>query len=350
MIDSLTICTVSYNSASLLDLNMTLTRELNSSANFHWLVVDNAGDFQARPLSDTQDVQLVQGDPCLNQGKLRGSYHHAQALNKAMRLVSTRYLMVIDPDFFILRKDWVQDVLGHMSLKGLWFWGAPYYPDLNWKRRYFPTVSCMLIDLQQVPITRLDFTPELDEYQIISAYSVSTLLGVLLGIIPMEVCHVERHIIFEIALVCLRNRLLVKPLSTMFPKRFYPNTNISRDTGFKIQNEFGRNGSRLETLQPSYVNDLFTTKDKYWMNVIARMFQIFIPEDLSIYPKKRDYATTNRFKDFGLPDVRGEFGWEEYFWKGHPFAMHMKGGTRKYEDVGYEKLQNLLKQLAGNSL
>jgi len=344
----LTICTVSYRSASLLDLNLTLTRELNPAANFHWLVVDNAGDFQARTLSDAQEVRLIQGEPCLNQGKLRGSYHHAQALNKALPHVSTRYLMVIDPDFFIFRRDWINDVLAHMSENGLSFWGAPYYPDLTWKRRYFPTVSCMIIDLQQVPVSALDFTPELDEYQAISAYSVPTLLGLLVGIIPMEVRQVGRRSLVEIARVCLRNRWLAGPLSAMFPKRFYPNTNVSRDAGFKIQNEFGRNGSRLETLQPAYVNDLFTAKDKFLMNAFARMYQLFIPENLSIYPKRLEYTTAKRFKDFALPDLRGEFGWEEYFWKEKPFAMHMKGGTRKFEDVGYARLNEILRQFAEN--
>lgn len=349
MTEPLTICTVSYRSASLLDLNLTLTRELNPATNFHWLVVDNAGDFQARTLSDVQEVRIIQGEPCLNLGKLRGSYHHAQALNHAVGLVSTRYLMVIDPDFFIIKKGWVADVLNHMSVNGLAFWGAPYYPDLTWKRRYFPTVSCMIVDLQQVPATALDFTPELDEYMTISTYPVSTLMGLLVGIIPAEVRQVERHILVEIAHVCLRNRLLAEPLSAIFPKRFYPNTNVSRDTGFKIQNKFGRNGSRLETLHPAYVNDLFSAKDKFLMNAFAWMYQLFVPEDLSIYPKRRGYTTVKRFKDFALPDLRGEFGWEEYFWNEQPFAMHMKGGTRKYEDIGYGKLQDLLNQLSGKT-
>lgn len=346
MTEPLTICTVSYRSASMLNLNLILTRELNPFANFRWLVVDNAGDFDGRLLTDMQEVTLISGDPCLNQGKFKGSYHHAQALNKAMRLISTRYLMVIDPDFFLFQKDWIKEILAYMSENGLSFWGAPYYPDLTWKRRYFPTVSCMLIDLQRIPLAALDFTPELDEYQTLSKYETSTLLGLLVGIIPAEI-QVERHILVEIARVCLRNRWLAEPLSAAFPKRFYPNTNVSRDTGFKIQNKFGRRQKhQLETLQPAYVNDLFKPKDSLLMNLFARMYQLLVPEDLSIYPKRRDYTTTARFKDLNLPDVRGEFGWEEYFWKTKPFAMHMKGGTQKFEDIGTERLQDLLHQLA----
>lgn len=30
--------------------------------------------------------------------------------------------------------------------------------------------------------------------------------------------------------------------------------------------------------------------------------------------------------------------------------MHLKGGTRKFEDIGYDKLQEILFQLAGKTL
>ncbi|MBN8655571.1 MAG: hypothetical protein J0M11_07535 [Anaerolineae bacterium] len=349
MTDSLTICTVSYRSASLLDLNLTLTRELNPAANFHWLIVDNNNDFQGHnPLAlGEKNVQVIQGDPCINQGLLKGSYHHAQALNKALSLVSTRYLLVIDPDFFIFQKDWVNTVLKYMSDNNLSFWGAPYYPNLTWKRRYFPTVSCMLIDLEKVAPEKLDFTPELDEFQFLKASPTLSLLGIIMGIIPYQVRHVDWVILLDIVKSLLRIRWVAEPLSALLPKRFYTNTDISRDTGFKIQNFFGKDRTaRVETLLPSYVNDLFTKKDSFFLNIFARLYSLLVPENLSIYPKRRNYSTTMSFKDIGLFDVRGQFGWEEFFWKEKPFAMHIKGGTRKFEDVGYDKLQAILRQLA----
>jgi glycosyltransferase involved in cell wall biosynthesis len=343
----LTICTVSYQSASLLDLNLTLTSKLNPAARYRWLVVDNHDDFLHEA---AHDFQLIKGDPCVNQGKLRGSYHHAQALNKALNYASTRYLLALDPDFFILRENWIEDVLAHMDKNDLSFWGAPYYPDLNWKRRYFPTVSCMLIDLKKVARAELDFTPELDEYHLLFGRSTLTLLGILMGRIPPQVREVRRAVLTDIAAVILRNRWIASPLSKLFPQRIYPNTNVSRDTGFKIQNSFGKvRRHRVETLKPSYENDLFTKKNSFLMNLLARMYFLLVPENLSIYPKRRDYTTRKRFRDFGLFDARGELGWEEFFWKDEPFAMHIKGGTRKFEDVGYEKFREILFQLAGNN-
>ncbi|MFN8400361.1 MAG: hypothetical protein U0X74_10115 [Anaerolineales bacterium] len=347
--NALTICTVSYRSASLLDLNLTLTSKLNPAANFHWLIVDNNNDFQGRdPLAlGEKNVQVIQGDPCINQGLLKGSYHHAQALNKALSLVSTRYLLVIDPDFFIFQKEWVNAVLTYMSDNNLSFWGAPYYPNLTWKRRYFPTVSCMLIDLEKAAQEKLDFTPELDEFQFLKASPTLSLLGIIVGIIPRQVSHVDRAILVDIVGSVLRSRWVAAPLSALFPKRFYTDTNMSRDTGFKIQNYFGKDRTvRVELLVPAYVNDLFTKKDSFLMNAFAWLYSLLVPENLSIYPKRSNYSTSTSFKDVGLFDVRGQFGWEEFFWKEKPFAIHIKGGTRKFKDVGYDKLQGILLQLA----
>lgn len=338
--DELTICTVSYHSASLLDLNLTLTRELNPAANYHWIVVDNDDDFQ---VDEPHPFLLLKGDPCSNQGRVRGSYHHAQSLNKALEHVTTRFVLVLDPDFFIIRANWIQEVLAHISSKNISLWGAPYYPHASWKRRYVPAAYCMLIDLEKIEKDKLDFTPELDEYLALFESSTMDLLGIFVGRIPAHLSHVKRSILRDIARVVLRNRFIAAPLSALFPKRFYPNTNVSRDTGFKIQKEYGSSREYIvETLKPSYRSDLFTKKTSLWMNLFAQGYYWLVPENLSIYPKRRDYSTLMSFRDFGLFDVRGKFGWEEYFWNDKPFAMHIKNGTKRFEDVGYNTLKEIL--------
>lgn len=348
MKNSLTICTVSYKSASLLDLNLTLTKELNPTTDFHWMIVDNNNDFPDGAPRGKTNVTVILGDPCINQGRLKGSYHHAQALNKALDVISSRYLLVLDPDFFIFENDWVNTVLSYMSAKNLSFWGAPYYPNLTWKRRYFPTVSCMLIDLEKVRPEQLDFTPELDELHVLKEFSTSNLVGIIMGIIPSNVKGAEKTVLADIARSVLRSRWIGTPLSVLFPKRFYPDTNFSRDTGFKIQNSFARNPAhKIEMLVPAHVNDLFMKKGSFLMNAAAWVYALVVPESLSIYPKQQGYTTNTRFKDIGLFDVRGKFGWEEFFWQERPFAMHIKGGTQKFEDVGHDPLRNILFQLAG---
>ncbi len=338
--DGLTICTVSYHSASLLDLNLTLTRELNPAANYRWIVVDNDDDFQ---VDEPHQFHLLKGDPCSNHGRVRGSYHHAQSLNKALEHVATRFVLILDPDFFIICENWIQDLLAHISSKNVSLWGAPYYPHASWKRRYVPAAYCMLIDLEKIEKDKLDFTPELDEYLALFESSTMDLFGIFIGRTPAHLGHVKRSILQDIAWVVLRNRFIAAPLAALFPKRFYPNTNVSRDTGFKIQKEYGSSQAYIvETIKPSYRSDLFTKKKSFWMNLFAQGYYWLVPEIFSIYPKRRDYSTLMSFKDFGLFDVRGKFGWEEYFWKDKPFAIHIKSGTKKFEDIGYVTLRDIL--------
>ena len=77
------------------------------------------------------------------------------------------------------------------------------------------------------------------------------------------------------------------------------------------------------------------------MNLASRLYYFLVPETMSVYPKKKNYSTELRFKDFGLFDVDG-LGWEEYLWLDKPFGFHIKGGTQKYGDIGYEKLKEIL--------
>jgi hypothetical protein len=347
LLDQLTICSVSFRSDELLKLNIEITRNLNNGTDFRWLIVDNNHDFEGNELLD-QNIQIIEGDPAINQGKLRGSYHHAQALNKALNYVSTRYLLIIDPDFFIVHKNWIAEVLQYVSKNNLSFWGAPWYPSLRWKRRYFPTVSCLLIDLKKVSKDWLDFTPELDDYHQLNSYSTYRLLMILAGMIPGEIRQIKRSTMVNIARVILRNRLIATPLSKLFPNRFYTNNDISRDTGFQIQNTFGNHKNHLvETLKPSFENPFFTQTLSWQMRVFTKLYRWLVPEIFSVYPKRADYTTQAGFKDFGLYDVK-ELGWEEYFWQEKPFGIHLKSGTRKFEEIGYARLQEILFQIVGD--
>jgi len=342
MLQDLTICTVSFQSAELIELNILLTRKLNPHYDINWLIVDNNNDFAKKDFKDSPGIHLLTGDPAINQGKFKGSYHHAQALNKALQNVSTRFALFLDPDFFIIQDNWIEKVLQRVVQKNLSFWGAPYHPRLSWKRRYFPTVSCLLIDLEKVEKRDLDFTPELDEYYRLATFSNQRLISILFGSIPSELSNWKRATIIDISKIVLLNRLIKIPLSKILRNRIYPNTAISRDTGFQIQNSFSKKKTHLcETIIPFFENSLFTKKKNWRMNLASKLYFLFVPEILSVYPKKKNYTTGSRFKDFGLFDI-SNLGWEEYLWMEKPFGLHIKGGTQKYGDIGYKKLREIL--------
>ncbi|HEY5409564.1 MAG TPA: hypothetical protein VIJ94_02445, partial [Caulobacteraceae bacterium] len=81
--------------------------------------------------------------------KFLASYHHAAGLNLAIENVRTRYAVVIDPDLYVVRPNWLKDVIEHMSVHGLAVFGVPWNPRWYQKFRYFPCTHLMVIDLQK---------------------------------------------------------------------------------------------------------------------------------------------------------------------------------------------------------
>lgn len=162
MPSSLTICTVSFNSASFIQLNYDFIRRLNPGAEFEFLVVDNTPEKkrEARIVPESVPYSVYPGVEAdvTNETFPKGD-HHGRALNKVIREVKTRYALILDPDFFIVRPNWIEDVLTHMKQKSLAFFGAPYSPRYPQKYRYFPTVMCVFIDLEQVNKDALNFRP-----------------------------------------------------------------------------------------------------------------------------------------------------------------------------------------------
>lgn len=162
---SLTICTVNYKTEAILGLNKRLLLQLNSSVDITWLVVNNTRydeERSSRPLLDTYFTEL----PCVARPKnIYGmdSYHHGFGLNSCLEHVHTRYMLVLDPDFFILMNDAILHVLLHMNKHGLAFFGAPWHPKYIKKYRDFPCPHCLFIDTDIAKVESLDFAPKYED-------------------------------------------------------------------------------------------------------------------------------------------------------------------------------------------
>lgn len=164
---SLTILTVCMsNHVPLVQRNVQLIERLNPDAEWSMLVVDNQTTDPAKVMAPPHPRARVIPGVAADQGRgdtSRGSYHHAAALAKGLEQVKGRFLLVLDPDLYVLRPGWIDEVLAHMQEKKLAFFGVPWHPRSFGKYRDFPSVHFMLCDLEQVPKDHLDFTPELDE-------------------------------------------------------------------------------------------------------------------------------------------------------------------------------------------
>jgi hypothetical protein len=280
MTADLTVVSVSFNSERLLEWNWRLTDRLNPGHRVEWIVVDN-GRQPFAALKDTVGVSVIPGVPRPAAKKGRRSYHHALALNKAVhRHVQTRFLLVLDPDFFITRGGWIDEVLSHMDAEQLGFLGATWDPGDYMKYRYFPSVHCFFVDLAKVPKETLDFRPDLDR-------------------------------------VPLRRRFAqALPFSARLKAPLLVGT--SRDTGYRIYERYVNDRRvRYECLQP-----VCAGADGSWLSR-------WLPDRWSLRPTRPTYSSPEGFlrDDIG-PDC-ASLGWEEVRWRDRPFGIHLRSYGRR---------------------
>ncbi len=171
---SATILTVSYNSWGYLYLNYILSQKMGCQE-CQWIIVNNRPSMNDekklyyKKLSEKNNVKIVSGinkEDLLMQLNNRGhsaSFHHGWGLNIGIKYCNTNFIIILDPDFFIIRKNWIQRVLIHMEEVNKSFFGAtwtPRYADyLKTKWNDFPCTHFNCIDLRNVELTMLDFLP-----------------------------------------------------------------------------------------------------------------------------------------------------------------------------------------------
>ena len=318
--NQLTLCTVSYESGSCLDLNWSLTASLNDIERVPWLVVENSDpSSQDRVAFDDPRFRVREGfrldrvPSC--EPEIRVCRHHALALNQLLPLVRSRYVLFCDPDFFIVRPNWIRDVTEHMEAHNLSFFGATYHPGSynqegrffpSGNYRYFPCTWCLFIDLDKVPRSDIDFTPGLERPQspggseVFKKKKTGELVKKIGSIIPMG--------------LALGQRLGLRQSS------YYA------DTGYLVYQAFFENRRHpRECLTLHWRNPLFTKSASVKEALKKSFIKWIVPECVSPYPKDNKYFTTMQFKEFGLPDVSA-LGWYEYFWRGEPFGFHVRPG------------------------
>jgi putative sugar O-methyltransferase len=366
---------------ALLQRNIEHIARNNFCANYVIHLLDNGCFHGYAPLSiDSKLVFIHPGEP-LDLSKpnaCRGSYQHAAALNRFIREqdFKTRYLLILDPDFFILRENWITEVCKHIETKKLWFFGATWHPKWFSKYRYFPSVHCMLIDTHNVKCQELDFTPDLiergaiedkkrqvppvmkdaanshDAVSVVSRewfpdFKVRTRMA--LRLIRYDYVDSMQPMPLSFRLVLRLNKVterierkwgsLLRLVRVMirFSKVMTVNRKIinsSKDTGYLINDSFTSNS---ETLVPSV--DLFNDfgKDHYLATKIGGFIEKNTPERWSYIPKRPGYFTENRFSQHGLPNA-SELDWEEFFWLDAPFGFHMRRYNKVERDFVHEDL------------
>lgn len=286
----LTICTVSFNSAACLNPNYRLTEILNPSASVLWIVAENSPAASNHDLyPETEYFRLVDGAAFPDNLYAAASYHHAAAMNKTLREVESRFLLVLDPDFYIVRPNWVTEVTAYMADRGLSFLGAPWHPSRFTKWRYFPCVHCMFVDLERVQRETLDFLPDSPTppaYKLGKTDSPQSRYGrALLRIMDPLKIRKRRHI------------------------------GTSRDTSWRVYARYHADPlHQSECIQPVYAAPT---------NTFQSYVDYVLPDRYALVPGRKGYFVREGFRAHGLTDFQA-MGCEEFFWKNDPFGFHIR--------------------------
>lgn len=286
---NLTICAVVFRDEWCIDLNWQLTRNLNHGSFPIWVVVRNKPEEDPQRETTDRYIMVEGADPDADPRHkgLHGSFHHARGLNLALRHIRTRFALFLDPDFFVIRPNWVQDVIEHMLEHDLTFLGAPYHPRNYTKIRYLPSALWLLVDTKKIDVGGFDWQP-------IAADLNGRRIRASMG-----------------------DRLARRIMGRLGSKR--ATIGMSQDTGVRIYQKHGfMKGLRHECIVPVFKPQEICATAK------ELMIDKLMPDRYSYIPKRRGYFVKQGFAERGLRDV-GSLGCEEYMWKDEPFAFHVRG-------------------------
>ena len=118
-------------------------------------------DAFARSMEISDNSDLISSEIELRALKALASYHHAFGLELGVREAKTRFVVIIDPDFFVIQPDWINRIVGHMTEKKLAVFGASWNPAWYQKLRDFPCSHLMIIDRERVTDIEDVFIPDL---------------------------------------------------------------------------------------------------------------------------------------------------------------------------------------------
>ncbi len=366
---------------SYITRNINLIKKLNKRDNYIIYLIDNFYESSNNFKINDQNIFVHKGVSQNNSihSNFRGSYQHAESLNKFLKenKIMTNYLLVLDPDFFILKNDWIKIVTEFMDKGDLDFFGSPWHPKWYTKYKNFPCVHCLFMNMNRVNQESLDFLPDLinktslkkleqkmknnqdyipKELQIYKWHQILLHMFIystkrLINKYEMYSIKVPKRLIkFSSLLLSLKkpfegylrleNKIKskidskIKTINRLvFNRRFI---NSSKDTGYLIEKKFSNKRYKKQLLKPVVeFSDAFPMP--HLKTNLGRKFESFLPQKLSYLPAKDYYAKSkNNFEYFGLPSLYKQHKWEEFLWKGKPFGFHIRRFNKKNRIVSKE--------------
>jgi hypothetical protein len=323
---SLTIVTVAGpNDGPLIERNAHLMRRMNPGVFFELYVIDNSRHAGGACVHENELWKVVDGISTSDSKispQSQASSQHGLALNSfiANHTITNRYLLVLDPDFFIYFDNWIGSVTAYMSDQRLDFFGAPWHPKWFTKYRGFPCVHCLFIDTHSVDIKSLDFTPDIK---------------------PTLAADLKKTKF----VVKIKTNLFSQLLSLIYSMSLLRlDIGKTKDTGGKIHAQALAHPMRWKSglLLPCLHSDEWIMV-AHLRHKLGRWVEKAVPNRWSFFPDKRSgYSYKSLVSSEISQDIANQ-GWEEFQWQSRVFGIHMRRFANKTQ--GKMAADKLLDQL-----
>lgn len=308
--DELTLCTVTFRSKAVFKRNQMLTQLLNPGCSPSWLVIDNSPSYDGESTAPEPGLSVVPGpqrcrQPDLLERSLSGSLAHGLALNQAISLVPTRFVMIVDPDFFVVRPNWLTDLQRFMLSTGTAIFGAPWNPRWWSKWRGFPCTHFLLLDLERLRHYEFDFRPAVSAALDEAMSETTNARANFYRMAARAFCAIARN-------AKARNDI-----------------GGSQDTGYRLHRDLaGCSEVTVECLLPVYSPSTdYSSRRPFFIN---RLLDPLFPDENSYRPKDVTSYTAAGFAAHGYPSTH-PFGGEEFMWHGAPFGFHLRGQQNSHD-------------------
>ena len=157
-IEEITICTVLFEDDILLQKNIKKISDLNEKIKINWIIAINKNINKKTKFENYgSNILLIDG---INENLIgSAALHHTIALNLTKKEVKTRFVLFIDPDFFLIKNNFLNEMIDYMQKNDVTLIGAPWHPKWYSKFRYFPCHHCMFVNTKKIDLDLLDFRP-----------------------------------------------------------------------------------------------------------------------------------------------------------------------------------------------
>ena len=289
----LTICSVYHSEMTnrVLEINWDFTKKLNPSSNWVWLAADNSPAGSNLYINRDKFLVVPGGRiPDYVPWYAQSGFQLGTALNTLRKHVKTRFTLFLDYDFFIVRPNWISEILQYMRDKNLGFLGVPYHPKFYTKTRYFPSHHSLFVDTDKLSLNDLDFMP---------AYSKEEL--------RRDEMARERNLRIKETSPRKRRSWFSKIIRDNLKKRRWIGS--SKDVSYAIYKRF----YKQESLSYEFFLPVISLKElvrfHYFCSTLLSpliyIIERILPDRWSFLPRRNSF-TFSRFKDFGYPDALGQ--------------------------------------------